>query len=67
MPAESLMWLRIAERNIQDCNNFKTVFANEASAHIIQGALGNSYFVNALRSKILCHNEINLISFSFSL
>jgi hypothetical protein len=51
MPAESLLWLRISGKQITQCDVPTTFYGNEMSSHIIQGALGDSYFVNALRSK----------------
>jgi len=49
IPNESIQWRSISDGDIYDCDQAVTFLANETSSVIIQGALGNSYFVNALK------------------
>lgn len=54
IPNESIKWNSIAEGDIVDCENPVVFCADNISALIRQGAVGNSYFVNALRL-LSCH------------
>jgi hypothetical protein len=49
IPNESMNWHSIAEGNILHCEKFVTFNADATSSIIHQGALGNGYFINALR------------------
>mmetsp|Transcript_2824 Transcript_2824/g.4278 ORF Transcript_2824/g.4278 Transcript_2824/m.4278 type:complete len:766 (+) Transcript_2824:144-2441(+) len=49
MPPESLSWFRICQGGVDKCNDPKTFMADETSCVIIQGALGDTYFINSLR------------------
>lgn len=52
IPNESIKWLSISQGDVVDCNFPEFFKGDGASCLIEQGALGNSYFINALR--ILC-------------
>lgn len=49
LPAESLSWLRICSRQIERCTDPEPYMESAQSSMILQGALGNTHFVNALR------------------
>lgn len=49
LPAESLTWIRICSRQIERCTDPVLYLENAQSSTILQGALGNTHFVNALR------------------
>eukprot|EP01041_Mallomonas_annulata_P011157 gene11157-23318_t len=49
LPQESILWCRISKGEIIDCPFPVTFIGDRKSAHITQGALGNSYFINSLR------------------
>ena len=50
MPPDSLSWFRLASGGVEKCHDPKLFLQDEASCLITQGALGNTYFTNALRS-----------------
>lgn len=49
LPERSLGWRRIAMREVPRCANPTTLVGDHRSPVIVQGTLGNRYFVNALR------------------
>jgi hypothetical protein len=49
IPAQSLRWNSISEGTLVNCDSPILFAENRQSAVITQGALGNGYFVNALR------------------
>ena len=49
LPADSLVWLRISDGDIEGCLSPVLYASTRQSPLIVQGALGNSYFTNALR------------------
>lgn len=48
LPNESIKWFSISEGGLLGCENPILFNENASSANIIQGALGNNYFINAL-------------------
>jgi len=48
IPNESIKWYRLCEGDLEDCKTPTVCFRDSSSCEIIQGALGNIYFVNAL-------------------
>ena len=56
VPGSSIKWERVLNRNIINCDNPETFKASRTSAHIVQGAVGDSYFINAIRL-LACHRE----------
>jgi hypothetical protein len=54
IPNESIKWSSICEGDVNDCE-MPVTFSNDNNSSVIQqGALGNGYFVNALRI-LSCH------------
>jgi hypothetical protein len=65
LPPSSLSWFRICQRGIEQCFEPTLFFANESSCIITQGALGDTYFANALRSMISLDHFVFLFLDSF--
>lgn len=49
IPEQSLRWCSISLGEVQNCDNPTLFKGDTQSALITQGALGNNYFINALR------------------
>jgi hypothetical protein len=62
LPPSSLSWFRICQKGIENCFEPTLFFANESSCIITQGALGDTYFANALRSIISLFASLSYLS-----
>ena len=56
LPGSSIKWCSIIEREVLDCETPVTFKGTQSSSTVIQGSLGNGYFVNALRL-LSCREE----------
>ena len=56
-PGTSFIWCRLSKGEVLQCDAPVYCKCNQQSSQIIQGALGNSYFVNALRILAATQND----------